>query len=52
MLHFWKIVLDLRKYRSPQVPPAGLHKDGTGVDQRFSWGTLTIEAGFGYSTSG
>ncbi|WP_228001762.1 hypothetical protein [Nocardia australiensis] len=30
------------------VASAGHHKDGTGAEQRFSWGTLTIEAGFGY----
>jgi hypothetical protein len=27
--------------------PGGAHKDGNGVDQRFSWRTLMIEAGFG-----
>ena len=31
------------------VPPAGLPKDGTWCDQRFSTGTLVIEAGFNLS---
>jgi hypothetical protein len=31
------------------VPPAGLPKDGTWCDQRFSTGTLVIEAGFDLS---
>ena len=36
---FWSMV----------VPPAGLPKDGTWCDQRFSTGTLVIEAGFNLS---
>jgi hypothetical protein len=40
---------DLRRYKINVVPPAGLPKDGTWCDQRFSTGTLVIEAGFDLS---
>jgi hypothetical protein len=36
-------------YVSSLVPSAGLPKDGTWCDQRFSTGTLVIEAGFNLS---
>jgi hypothetical protein len=43
---------DLRRYKINVVPPAGLPKDGTWCDQRFSTGTLVIEAGFDLSLIG
>ena len=33
--------------RPKAVPPAGLPKDGTWCDQRFSMGCLVVEASFG-----
>jgi hypothetical protein len=43
-------ILDLPSGTVCVVPPAGSPKDGTGLDQRLSAGTLVVEANFELST--